>query len=365
MKEYIKFYAGIFSREGRRGYNKLHPLASKDIIQVREDVSKFMQPTPLYKALSTIIYGHLIPELNKIDDLRFSVWIKYYGMDAAESTIPLKFVQISPKQKVRLNASCNHICDDWGYQIGNTRLLEKAGEGYDVILVQQLAFLIARNMKLCKSCNDFANSLNLDTGTESNVENIRNCLLEGIFKYLELSDDATHFKNDHGVIFKLDTFRISVSQETQHMIIRINKKGGFKKKCKDFPYIKNTFQQIMNECSKRWNVIKSPPIINEPRMDQFNLQQSSPMQYEPYELYKRSVLRDPMIFKEVQRFVLALWQLKETTDPKLIAELKEKQLSDKLSIKEILNILKWHVQHSAPRFQSCWPSVKYIYIYFS
>ena len=364
MREYIKFYAGIFSRDGRRGWNKLqHRVVPKGIMQVREHVSKFMNSSALNKALLTIIYGHLLPELNKIDDLRFTAWIKYYGMDAAESTIPLKFVQISRDKKVRLNASCNHICDDWGYQIGNTRLLEKAGEGYDVILVHHLAGCVARNMRLCKRCEDFSVSLNLDTGTETNVENIRNCLMEGIFKHLSLSPHAKSFKNQHGVVFKLDEFRISVSQETQHMIIRIEKKGGFKKKCKDYPYIKDTFQKILNDCHKKWDPISSPPIINEPRLDQFKLKEASLKQYAPYDLYKCSVLRYPVVFKEVQRFVLALWQLKETTNKKLIAELMNAQLSDILSREDIINILKWHVQYSATRFQLCWPSVKYLYTY--
>lgn len=73
-------------------------------------------------------------------------------------------------------------------------------------------------------------------------------------------------------------------------------------------------------------------------------------------------MKSDQAFKEVQRFVLALWQLKETTDPLLNAELMQQQLSEIYDRKQIINILKWHVQYSAPRFQLCWPSVKYKFL---
>ena len=211
MAQYIKYFVGLYSRPARKGYNQLFkPLQPKAKQECRDAVEKYVGKDTLYPALSNIVYGHIIPELDKIDDIRLSVWITNYGMDAAESTIPIKFgPQGKACDKYRLTASGNHICDDWGYRIWYTRFLEKAAERYDIMLVQQLAGCIARNMQLVKKCKDFSIKLSMDTGTQSNANNVRNCLMEGIYKHLQISPSHT-FYNNGKIISDLRQFRVTV-----------------------------------------------------------------------------------------------------------------------------------------------------------
>ena len=212
MADYIRNFTGCFARTARKGYNDLFkPLTPLKTLQCREEVGKYVSRKTLNPILSNLVYGYIIPELKKIDDVRLSIWIKNYGMDAAESTIPLKFgPQGKSKNKYRLVASGNHICEDWGYHIWYTRFLEKAGERYEVMLVQQLGGCISRNMQLVKKCVDFSIKLSMDTGTQCNVDNIRNCLIESMYKYLPISPTSTSYTNDNSVVFDFKSFRITV-----------------------------------------------------------------------------------------------------------------------------------------------------------
>ena len=123
----------------------------------------------------------------------------------------------------------------------------------------------------------------------------------------------------------------------------------------------DTFQKIVNACHFKWDSIKSPPILHRSRKGKYNLATVSMNQYHPYELYSKSkYLTKPESFIIIQQFVLALWQLHNTTNPILTAELLQAQKSDKLSREEIIDQLRWCIQNSEARFQLCWPSVKFI-----
>lgn len=362
MTKYIANFCGLYSRSTRKGYNELYkPIPLKTNESIRSEVAKFLCKKTLYPALSNIAYGYIIPYLKQIDDIRLSIWIKYYGMDAAYSTIPLKFGPGVKHCKLRLDASNNHICDDWGYHIWDTYLLEKSAESYDRVLVRQLAGCVSRNMQLVKKCDDFSVKLSLDTGTQTNIENVRNCLIEGIFKHLHLSRNATSYINPNGVVFNLKDFRISVCQETQHILIRIGRYGGWKRKCRDYAIVRNSFQQVVNNAHLKWDK-HSPPILNHSRPGQFGLNHASHIQTDPYDFYDNhcEYLKHPIFFKEIQRWVLAHWQLNKTTDDELIAELKQKQKSKIFTQKQILTILSTWIESIHPRFQLNWPSVKYI-----
>lgn len=155
-----------------------------------------------------------------------------------------------------------------------------------------------------------------------------------------------------------DSNIIQLAQETQHIILRIDKIGGFKRKCGDYPIILDTFQKIMNACHKKWNPKKSPPILHCRRLGQHGCAVVSPNQYSPYELfYKSKYLKDPELFPLFQKAVLALWQSKYTTNPKLQAQLLRDQSSSKLSHQTIIDQLTWCIQNSPPQFQLLWPSV--------
>lgn len=360
MREYTRNITSNYATNAREGYNELFkPYPTKTYNDIIEEVSKFINQKTLYLILSNLVYGHVIPELKKIDDIRLQKWVSNYGVDSAESTIPVKFGPGQSSVKFRLNASNNHITCGFGYQLWYTRCLEKGGEGYDIILRDQLGSCIARNMQLVDKCSDFSIKLNLDTATQCNIENVRNCLMEGICKSLKITqfEIDNGYCNDNGCMFWLQDFRISVSQETQHIMIRLAKAGAFKKKCRDYNFIRLGFQEITNAAHLKWDETKSPPIINKCRFGPFGTKVSE-IQLDPYKLYDQcNYLKDDAIFSEIQRFVLALWQSVKTTDPKLNAELLRKQKSDKFSRKQFKQILTYLVQSTPPRFQLAFFSV--------
>lgn len=124
------------------------------------------------------------------------------------------------------------------------------------------------------------------------------------------------------------------------------------------PIIRDIFQKIVNAAHIRWDPEWSPPILKYKRISSTSHQEISQTQLSPYELYQESVyLSNPIYFKELQRFVLALWQDKLTTNTLLAAELLEQQESKLIKRAEIIEHLTWCVQQSPPRFQLCWPSV--------
>ena len=201
---------GNYSRKIRKQYNQLYS-NSMGKLQSLKIAEGFINKKTLYPVLNNIIYGWLKPKLDEIEKIRLSIWCPYYGMDASEKTIPLKF---APQQrqniKLKMNASCNHICCEWGYHIGYTRLLEKAGERYEVMLVKQLAATISNNMSLVKKCDDFDIKLNLDNATNSNVDNVRNCIVQGIYHHLSIPTMVYEYINPQKFKFDLREIRVTV-----------------------------------------------------------------------------------------------------------------------------------------------------------
>ena len=120
----------------------------------------------------------------------------------------------------------------------------------------------------------------------------------------------------------------------------------------------------MNACHLRWHPTKSPPILHRSRRGQFNLMTASLNQYHPQELYYRSRhLCHKETFNAIQAFVLALWQLRNTTNTVLVAQLLQAQKSNIISREDIIDQLRWCIQNCDKRFQLSWPSVKYLFIY--
>ena len=142
--------------------------------------------------------------------------------------------------------------------------------------------------------------------------------------------------------------------------MRIDKLGGFKRKCGDYLPIRDTFQKIMNACHIEWHSKKSPPILHCELLGQHKLNIASPNQYSPYEMFSKSkYLSKPELFVLFQKAVLALWQSKYTTNPKLQAQLLKDQTSAELPRAIIIDQLTWCVQNTPPQFQLLWPSVKF------
>lgn len=169
-----------------------------------------------------MLLGWLKPKLDAVDRIRLEYWNEWYNMDASYRTIPHKFgPQQSNQIKNRLDASCQHLHCKYGYQINDTLLLAKGAESYEKTIVQHVGHTISDNMKLCKyidtSKYDFTKEinigLNLDIGSECNVDNVRNCIVHGIRQGLgyDIVDDDRHsFNNVHNIDFDLRKISVQV-----------------------------------------------------------------------------------------------------------------------------------------------------------
>lgn len=158
--------------------------------------------------------------------------------------------------------------------------------------------------------------------------------------------------------------KIQVAQDGQHIIIRLDQKGAFKRKCGDYKILRQSFQTIMNNCRIIWDKYKSPPILHTTRKGLHNLVCVQPNIYSPYEAFEKSkYLNNAAHFKSIQNVVLSLWQLKETKSLRLINELRRNMINQQLSKHEVIQQLKWMIQHSHPRFQLHWISVKLFVFY--
>ena len=134
------------------------------------------------------------------------------------------------KRKTHLKASELHISNREGYWLGQTLLLENAVESYQKWL-GQLSHLIAQNIKNCESINDsnvsgtewFKNNfkiiINIDRGTQANVDTIRNFLTYKIKQNLEMSQNETKFTNIYGIEFNFTNLFIILCQELFHLYI--------------------------------------------------------------------------------------------------------------------------------------------------
>lgn len=217
MSSYIRDFVTSWAAPARRLYNEMYPNDTMSKFEAMRIIEPFLNDATLYGALNNYLLGWLKPKLAEIDDIRLSKWNKYYNIDASESTIPLKFgLQSNNNNKYRLNASDSHVACDWGYLLGYTRFLEKCGEGYDKIFVQQTSFIIAKNMRKVKDFDEFTLKFSLDTGTRANADNIRNCLIEGILSHLRCNQLQSEvlsdrfFTNQYGVTFDLASLSITV-----------------------------------------------------------------------------------------------------------------------------------------------------------
>ena len=160
-----------------------------------------------------------------------------------------------------------------------------------------------------------------------------------------------------------DDIYAQIAQETQHILIRLDKAGVFKRKCGDYLCIRESFQKITNALKLKWNAQSSPPVLHTARLCAHGLVKVATNQCHPYELFQKSrYLNDPSLFIHFQSSVLALWQIKNTKEPKLIKDLSKKiYQNQRLSAKMLKDQLTWCVQMSPPQFQLCWPSVLYFF----
>jgi len=180
---------------------------------LEKQLTSFTTNKTMYAILNHIIYGYLIPQLDEVDKIRYRKQIKYFALDACESDIPHKLgPQKWNNKKVILNASTNRIIDDYGFQLGNAKFLEKSGESFHKIYGLQLAKVIADNMRHAQKHNGILEiNLSTDMGTEHNPNNIRNILLAGIKRNLEVSQKAkSWFNKKTKILYRFDRLYINV-----------------------------------------------------------------------------------------------------------------------------------------------------------
>lgn len=212
LTQYVKSYITGMAGATRKLYNaNVAASEHKSKLEINRLLSKLINKVTLYGGINQIILGWLKPELDKIERKRLRKWNYYYNIDASERTIPHKFArQPNDSNHYRLNASDSHIADGWGLLLGYIRFLEKSGESYEVIFVQQMSSIIGTNMEECEECKDFGVHISLDIGTKVNTDNIRNCLIEGMRNYLQLQSHEYQYENEQGVEFDLRSFNVTV-----------------------------------------------------------------------------------------------------------------------------------------------------------
>ena len=165
-----------------------------------------------------LVYGWLKPELDKVDCIRWTKWIQYYNIDASARTIPHKFgPQAHNKSKTKLEATDSHIMDKYGYLLHYTRFLEKGGESYQKIFVEQVGSCIANNMIYIEEKPDGLHAkFSMDMGTEANADNVRNCIVQGVQRLFEVNniqmDDLQNsvYTNHNGIQTNLANLQVTV-----------------------------------------------------------------------------------------------------------------------------------------------------------
>lgn len=168
----------------------------------------------LYSILSQYVFGVLIPGLSEVDDIRYRYKLcKYYTMDACESDIRHKWGIGEGTTKNQLNASSNRIGDEYNMTFGSAKLLEKCGESYKKTYDQQMGgSIIARNMRLCENSDGNIHLvLSTDVATESNPDNVRDAICNGIKQELgvKLHEDVW-YNPQTDIEYRFDTMNVNV-----------------------------------------------------------------------------------------------------------------------------------------------------------
>ena len=184
---------------------------------IRKIRSWFTSKT-IHKGLIGLAYGWLKPESQKVDEIRWTKWIQYYNIDASARTIPHKFgPQKSNNVKFKLEATDSHIMDKYGYLLHYTRFLERGGESYQRILVEQMGSCVANNMIFVEqSPQGLHIKMSMDMGTEANPDNVRNCIVQGIqttFRQNNIEMDDlrnSRYTNHHGIETNLADLQVTV-----------------------------------------------------------------------------------------------------------------------------------------------------------
>ena len=265
---------------------------------------------------------------------------------------------IAGKRKTHLTASELHISNWQGYWMKETMLLERGSETYDKWL-GRLAVLIADNIKYCTIYDNATNLsgtnwfktnfkiiINIDRGTQANVDSIRNFLTYRIKQNLKMKQNEAIFTNSSGITFNFSNLYLIVTQELFHIFIRIRNAKMTNYHHPDCSIIMSSFMDIVNSLKCQYDPQNSPDVLNS--------------KLAPYTLFEKvPMLNDPLIFKHIKKYINLRWKLMKTTDKQLIAaiqtELRHIPIKDKQNINNtskqiVASIILYCVQKLTPRY---------------
>lgn len=105
-------------------------------------------------------------------------------------------------------------------------MFPNGGETYEIFL-SEAAAIAAKNMKIATKCENnwinyqFRNIFNIDRGSQSNCDTIRNAMVYLIKKELEIPQFVTQYENKKtGILYDFTEYYVMVTQELFHLVIR-------------------------------------------------------------------------------------------------------------------------------------------------
>lgn len=260
-----------------------------------------------------------------------------------------------------MKISHNRIINSCGLVVGYTKWLPHGAEPYK-LLIPHYADWIAEMMTECRPkyngnyLYDFFNNINFDKGTSANPDHIRNALLYEMKNILKIPQSDTRFTNKYGVTFNFEEWYINVclylhkilykihimyiyiiqvTQETFHIIIRMNKKGCFRHHHSDCYYCRGNALFVVKQLREKYDFYNTPPIVTQTKKSPYQLL----MKDNEFDWLRKN---NQQTYKEMKNIINAVLQLDGTHDPKLVKILTDTKTKQK-TIAE--NQCKWLVQH--------------------
>ncbi len=225
------------------------------------------------------------------------------------------YVYIVGRRKAKINATELHINTYEGFQVGPTRLLENGGETYEK-WIDTLATIIVHNMQSalqdCYNSTEwpFHHVLNIDRGTQTNPDNIRNCIVYMVKTKLDLSQNAVQWRNEKtGHIYDFRDYYVIVSQELFHLFIRLRNAKLWHYHHSDCWIVSGAFSSITTGMQRKFDMKESPNVL-------------SATQKHPYQIFAECpFLQNENVFSTLCVVIQAFSKLRGTFEKKLRSEL--------------------------------------------
>ena len=242
-------------------------------------------------------------------------------------------------------------------------MLPKCAETYEHVF-GDIAESAARNMQICiqsESEFDFYHYFNIDRGTLSNPDHIRNCMLFYMKQSLNIEQTSKEWTNQHGITFDFTEYYVIVGQELYHLVIRCRNKRIWNYHHSDCWLVIRAFQSVSTQYQRQYNIETTPDVITD-------------IKSTPYDVYEHCpLLTDDKLFSIVQNVIICYLQLKGTNikHTEYTAELTRVLLSDELYDTDdellakgvVAKMLSWCFDHLTPKSIARFESVMSIYFF--